>query len=79
MKNKISDLHNHLFAQLERLGDESVKGEDLHTEIERAKAISGIAKDIVSNANLVLSAQKFHFEATGQKPVTPEFLKHERS
>ena len=81
MKNKLSDLHNHLFMQLERLSDETLKAEQLQVEIERAKAISGVAKDITSNANLVLNAQKFHYEATGQKPVTPEFLElgHVRS
>lgn len=57
MKNKISDLNNHLFAQLERLSDESTKGDALQEEIGRAKAVSGIARDIISNGQLVLSAK----------------------
>ena len=43
--------------QLERLGDESLSPESLSVELERSKAISSIAKDVVSNARLVLDAQ----------------------
>ncbi len=58
MKNTLGDLNNHLFAQLERLGEEDLKGEELQEEMERAKSISGIAKTIIENASLVLDAQK---------------------
>lgn len=62
MKNKLEDLNNHLFAELERLGDEDLKGEDLTAEIEKAKAIGGIASQIVSNANLQLRAVELQCE-----------------
>lgn len=57
MKNKLSDLNNHLFAQMERLQNEDLLGEDLRTEIERAKSVAMISNQIVSNARLVLDAQ----------------------
>lgn len=59
MKNTLEDLHNHLFAQLERLGDEGLKGEKLIEEINRAKAISDISTQIISNGSLVLKAKTF--------------------
>lgn len=57
MKNKLSDLNNHLFAQMEHLQNEDLLGEDLRTEIERAKSVAMISNQIVSNARLVLDAQ----------------------
>ena len=56
MQNTLGDLNNHLFAQLERLGDEGIKGDDLREEIGRAKAITGIASQIIANGNLALRA-----------------------
>jgi hypothetical protein len=58
MKNTLGDLNNHLFAQLERLGDEDIKGEQLQEEINRAKAINDVATRIISNGALVLQAKK---------------------
>ncbi len=58
MKNSPEDLHNHLFAQPERLSDESVKGDALKEEISRARTVSEIAGGIVENGNLVLKAKK---------------------
>ncbi|WKJ88790.1 hypothetical protein QZJ86_12230 [Methylomonas montana] len=57
MKNKLTDLNDHLFAQLERLGDESLEGEKLKAEIERGKAITGVASQIIANGRLVLDAE----------------------
>lgn len=58
MKNKLTHLNDHLFAQLERLSDEDLKGDKLAEEITRAKAVATVAGHIVSNAALVLDAQK---------------------
>ena len=58
MKNKMSDLHNHLFAQLERLSDEELKGDGLKEEIERSKAVTAVAREIIANGSLVLKAKR---------------------
>lgn len=58
MKNKLIDLNNHLFAQLERLSDENIMGEKLSEEIERSRAIGLTARSIIDNARLALEAQK---------------------
>jgi fructose-specific phosphotransferase system component IIB len=56
MKNKLTDLNDILFAQLERLGDEGLKDEAIANEVERAKAIVAVADRIVDNARLQLDA-----------------------
>lgn len=62
MRNKLSDLNNYLFAQLERLDDEELTGEKLTEEINRTKAITEVAGQIVANGTLVLKA---HVAANG--------------
>ncbi|MGF7419842.1 hypothetical protein [Providencia rettgeri] len=58
MKNNLEDLHNHLFAQLERLSDEELKGDQLKEEINRAKAVSEIASSIVENGKLAITVKR---------------------
>ncbi len=56
MKNKLTDLNDHLFAQLERLSDESLSAEDIAKEVTRAQAIVDVADCIVANAGVQLKA-----------------------
>lgn len=74
MKNGLVDLNNHLFAQLERLSDEELRGERLQEEIGRAKSVTGIANQIISNASLALNAQKFKVEYNSKDVQLPEML-----
>lgn len=68
MKNRLVDLNNHLFAQLERLSDEETTGEKLTEEIERSRAVGSIAASIVGNARLMLDAQKALGESVRKLP-----------
>lgn len=54
MKNKLTDLNDHLFAQLERLGDEGLTAEQITNEVQRAEAIVSVSEQIVRNADLQL-------------------------
>jgi hypothetical protein len=65
MKNSLGDLNNHLFAQLERLGEEDLKGEKLAEEIDRAKSISQVAGQVISNGKLLLDAVRVKDEYLG--------------
>lgn len=56
MKNKLSDLNDHLFAQLERLSEEGLSGEQIAQEVQRAEAIVSISEQVVRNADLQLKA-----------------------
>lgn len=62
MKNQLIDLNNHLFAQMERLGDEDLSSDQLEHEIDRSKAITDVSKQIISNASLALNAKKLQIE-----------------
>jgi len=54
-RNKIEDLNNHLFAQLERLDDPDC---DLDKEILKAKAVSAVASQIIKSNKLTIDAMK---------------------
>ena len=58
MKNRLSDLNNHLFTQLERLSDEGLSAEDIEQEVKRTDAIVKLADQIIGNAGIQLSACK---------------------
>lgn len=56
-KNKLEDLNNHLFEQLERLNDDDLTDEKIKSEAKRASAMAEISEQIIKNAGLVLKAK----------------------
>lgn len=62
MENKLTDLNNILFEQIERLNDDDLHGEALKQQIKRSQAIENVAGMIIANANTVLKAEKLKME-----------------
>lgn len=70
MKNKPVDLNNHLFMAIERLNDESINGDQLKEEIERGRAISGLAKQVIDQQKNIISAENLRREGSdGRLPT----------
>lgn len=72
MRNNLEDLNNHLFAQMERLSDESLQGEALTQELLRTKAITDVASQIIGNGKLALDVQKAL--GSGDARAVPKYL-----
>ena len=64
MKNKLTDLRNHLFATLEALQDE-----ENPMELDRARTIAAVAKEITDTARVEVD----YMRVTGEMPGT-DFL-----
>lgn len=72
MKNRLTDLNNHLFAQLERLSEESLDAEQIEQEVKRADAIVDVSEQIIKNADLQLKAVKILADHGDRfKPMLP--------
>lgn len=67
MRNKLADLNNHLFEQIERLNNEDLKGKDLKEEIDRSKAMANIATQIVQAHKVTVDAMKLIGRGNVQK------------
>ena len=51
-QNKMEDLRNHLFAQLERLSDDELSPESLEKEIKRSDSLRSVAETIIQTAKV---------------------------
>ena len=58
MANQLSDLNDHLFAQLDRLSNKELTAEEIEQEVSRTDAIVNVADKVINNADLTLSACK---------------------
>lgn len=70
MKNKMTDLRNHLFATLEALQDR-----DNPMDIDRAKAIADVGKVLVDSAKVEVA----FIAATGADASSTGFIESERA
>jgi hypothetical protein len=71
MKNKLSDLNDHLFAQLERLSDESLTAQEIEREASRGDAIVAVADQIIRNASLQVQVANMVAEKGSIRPLLP--------
>lgn len=71
-RNRLSDLNDHLFAQLERLTDETLTPEQIAAEVSRSEAVVQVADQIAGLAEMQLRAAKM-FAEHGDKilPMLP--------
>lgn len=74
MKNKLSDLNNYLFEQIENLSAEDQTDEELEKNIKKSEAISEVAKVIITNQSLQLNAANFAAEYGVVKPESVKLL-----
>ena len=63
------DLNAVLFAQLERLSNPDLRGEDLEAELQRTDAIEKVSEQVIKNNNMRLSAAKLVAEYRGIKNI----------
>lgn len=74
MRNKLTDLNNILFEQLERLQDDHLTDEQLQKEITRNSAVAETASIIVKNAELALKVIKFKDDRMDISRKIPDML-----
>lgn len=80
MGNALSDLNNILFSQVQKLANgENLNPEDMKKEIEKAKAIEGLSKQIISNAKLQLDAVKFSNTSRTAARQMPDVLQNKNA
>lgn len=73
MAANLSDLNDVLLAQLSRLNNDELVGDDLERELRRSSGVTSLSKEIVSNARLVLDGER-HRKEFGMGYKLPKVL-----
>jgi hypothetical protein len=74
MKNKLTDLQNHLFEMIETLNNTELKGEELDQEIKRSLAVNELAKTAVANGALMVKCADmlYGIPVSDEVPLIPK-------
>ena len=78
-KNKLVDLNDHLFAQMERLNKEDMSPEEMESEIARTKAMCGLAGTVIDLGRLDLEGWKLRAEFAAPPDRDPLLLEGPRT
>lgn len=71
-KNKLLDLNDVLFQQLDNLMDPNRTKEEKEEEIKISKQVVSVSQTIINNANLLLQAKKyFDSSENSQSEIAP--------
>lgn len=72
VRNTLVDLNGYLFEQLERVNEAAPA--DIGQEVERARAMAGLADTIIQNANMVYKVAQYRDALAGGPARLPRML-----
>lgn len=67
-KNRLQNLNDHLFAQIERLCEEDLTPEEIERESRRSVALVGLADQTIRNAMVQIHAAQIIHDHDGRDP-----------
>lgn len=73
-RQNLGDLNGYLFEQLERLNDPDMTEAEISLEIERARAVSSIAGQVVNAGSLALKAEQAYDRTEAINAKMPDML-----
>lgn len=69
MNDNLNDLNTILFSQLKRL--DTASDDQLEGEMKRARAVTGVAREIIGNGNLMIKVRTALERDMGGKTLAP--------